>query len=214
MQTLPTLADLHHDVQGAFKNDQLNLILNQPPHASWIKKHPMTKGDYIPIDKIEFLLKRIFGEYRIEVISFSGLFNSIAVHVRLHYKHPITGEWNYHDGVGAAPVQTDAGKSASDLAAIKNGAIQMALPAAESYAIKDAAEKFGTLFGSDLNRKDTILFSGSYSEPPAQPQQPTAAPKQKTMMELHQDNSRYVAPIQTPTPAAKQVSHTFNFSDL
>jgi hypothetical protein len=38
------------------------------------------------------------------------------------------------------------------------------LPAAESYAIKDAAEKLGILFGKNLNRKDTIAFSGAYSE--------------------------------------------------
>jgi len=31
-----------------------------------------------------------------------------------------------------------------------------ALPAAESYAIKDAAEKLGQIFGSNLNRKDTV----------------------------------------------------------
>jgi hypothetical protein len=84
--------------------------------------------------------------------------------VRLHYLDPITGEWGYHDGTGAMPVQTDKGKSASDLAAIKSSAIQMALPAAVSYAIKDAAEHLGVLFGRDLNRKDTIAYQGAYSD--------------------------------------------------
>jgi hypothetical protein len=37
-----------------------------------------------------------------------------------------------------------------------------ALPSAESYALKDAAEKIGDLFGRNLNRKDTIAFSGRY----------------------------------------------------
>ena len=40
MNNLPKLADLHHDVQAAFKNDQLNLLLNQPPHVAWLKKFP------------------------------------------------------------------------------------------------------------------------------------------------------------------------------
>lgn len=209
---LPTLADLHHDVQSAFKNDQLNTLLNQPPHQSWIKKHPMTKGEYLPIDKVEFMLTRIFQHWRIEILRFDALFQSVVVHVRLHYKNPVTGEWQYHDGVGACPVQTDAGQSAANLGAIKNAAVQMALPAAESYAIKDAAEKLGMLFGKDLNRKDTILFSGAYGEAPQQPQAATPPPapvwdanngvwittevKPYTQADIHKANSAYVAPVQ------------------
>lgn len=165
---VPTLAELHHDVQQAFKNDQLNLLLNQPPHAGWLKKHPMTKGDYLPIDKVEWLLTRIFQEWRVEIRSITTIFQSVCVHIRLHLRNPLTGEWFYQDGAGAAPVQTDAGKSAADLAAIKNGAVQMAVPSAESYAIKDAAEKLGTLFGKDLNRRDTVMFAGAFTEQAAQ----------------------------------------------
>jgi len=160
---LPTLAELHHDVNAAFKNDKLNLLLNQPPHAAWVKKHPMTKTDYIPIDKIEFLLTRIFQEWHVEIKQVQQLFQSVVTTVRLHVKNPLTGEWFYQDGVGAAPIQTDAGKSAADLGAIKSNAVQIAAPSSESYAVKDAAEKLGNLFGKDLNRKDTVLFSGAYS---------------------------------------------------
>ena len=194
MNQLPKLADLHYDVQTAFKNDQLAALLNQPPHASWIKKHPMTKGDYLPIDKVEFLLTRIFQEWKVEVISFTQLFQSVAVHIRLHYKNPLTGAWAYHDGVGACPVQVDAGKNASDLGAIKSAAVQMSLPAAESYAIKDAAEKFGSLFGKDLNRKDIIQFAGAYD-----------APVQQTQQMIHEMNTP--APVET-------VSSTFNINAL
>lgn len=41
----------------------------------------------------------------------------------------------------------------------------MALPGAESYAIKDAAEKIGRVFGKDLNRKELMAYenlSGRY----------------------------------------------------
>jgi len=170
-----TLSELHCNPAEAFKNDQLNSILNSPPHASWIKKHPTTKvkndnGDmvpweYIPIDKIEFLLLRIFQKIKIEVRSTSTMFNSVTVTIRLHYLNPIDHEWYFHDGVGAEVVQTDAGKSAADLAAIKSAGVKMALPSAESYAVKDAAEKFGKLFGRDLNRRNTIDFVGGYSKP-------------------------------------------------
>jgi len=162
---LPTLKDLHHDESVAFKNDQLNLLLNQPTPEKWIKDHPFAKNvKYIPIDKVEFLLTRIFQEWKVEIINYSALFNSVSCHIRLHYKNPISGEWSFHDGVGAVGVQTDAGKSAADLGAIKQDAVMKALPAAESYAIKDAAEKLGILFGKNLNRKDTIGFAGAYSK--------------------------------------------------
>ena len=162
---LPTLKDLHHDESVAFKNDQLNLLLNQPTPEKWIKDHPFAKNvKYIPIDKVEFLLTRIFQEWKVEIISYSALFNSVSCHIRLHYKNPISGEWSFHDGIGAVGVQTDAGKSAADLGAIKQDAVMKALPAAESYAIKDAAEKLGILFGKNLNRKDTIGFAGAYSK--------------------------------------------------
>lgn len=159
---LPTLAELHYDIEKAFKNDKLNLLLNQKPPEQWIQQHPLYGNKYIAIDKVEFLLKRIFQEWRAEVISYSQIFNSVAVHVRLHFRNPITGEWGYQDGLGAVGVQTDKGTSASDLAAIKHNAIMLALPSAESYAIKDAAEKLGTIFGENLTRKDAIDFSPSY----------------------------------------------------
>lgn len=162
---LPTLAELHHNINDAFKNDQLNLLLNQPPHQKFLKDFPSAmgiKGKYMPIDKVQFLLTRIFGEWHPEVIDYKVLFQSVCVHVRLHYKNPLNGEWKFVDGVGASPIQVDAGKNANDLGAIKTRAVQMALPIAKSAAIKDAADELGTLFGRDLNRKDTILFAGAY----------------------------------------------------
>lgn len=166
-RTLPKIQDLHNDLQEAFKTDQLNLLLNQPPKAQWIKDHPFAKGvKYLPIDKVEFMLTKIFGEWRVEIISEGQMFNSVYVKVRLHYKRPTDGEWSFHDGLGAVGVQTDKGASASDLSAIKQDAIMKALPAAESYAIKDAAEKLGVLFGKDLNRKETLGYDVTYQTIP------------------------------------------------
>jgi hypothetical protein len=172
--TLPTLAELHHAPDIAFKNDQLNLLLNQEVPAKWIKHHPTAKvkndkGEsvplpYIPIDKVEFLLTKIFQDWEVEIIREGVMFQSIYVTIKLTVTNPLTGEKKHQYGVGACPVQTDSGKSAADLAAIKSNAVQLALPAAESYAIKDAAEKFGKLFGKDLSRRDTLAFSASYME--------------------------------------------------
>lgn len=162
---LPKLEDLHHDIEQAFKSDSLNYLLNQQPPAKWVSVNKYAgNSSYLPIEKVEFLLTRIFQEWRAEVINYSELFNSVSCHVRLHYKNPVTGEWSYHDGLGAVGIQTEAGKPASDMSSIKQDAVMKALPAAKSYAIKDAAEHLGKLFGRDLNRKDVIEFSGAYSK--------------------------------------------------
>jgi len=159
---LPTLAELHVNNDVAFRADQLNMLLNQPPHASWIKTHPVFKHQYLPIDKVEFLLTRIFQQWRVEVLNVVQLFNSIAVTVRLHYINPITGQWSFHDGVGASALQLDAGAQPSDISKIKGPAVMMALPIAKTQAIKDATDHLGSLFGRDLSRKDTVQFEGFF----------------------------------------------------
>ena len=166
MSNLPTLADLNKDIQAAFKHDQLNTLLNQQPPQTWVKQNKFANNSlYLPIDKVEFLLTRIFQQWRCEVIEYKQLFNSISCHIRLHYLNPITGEWSFHDGVGAADIQVKAGSSASELQNINRNAAGMALPIAKSYALKDAAHHLGKLFGKDLNRADAVEFSGAYDMP-------------------------------------------------
>ena len=165
-QNLPTIAELTGDVELAFKNDQFNLLLNQEPPAKWIKKHPYIKDyNYIPIDKVEFLLKKLFKLYKIEVLKTGMLLNAVEVTVRIHYLHPVTSEWMFHDGVGAEELQTqkDSGNLKLDMSNINRGAIKMALPIAKTSAVKDAADHLGKLFGSDLNRKDTVAFTADKS---------------------------------------------------
>lgn len=164
---LPTLADLHHDLDKAKHVDQFLTLVNHPPHEMWLKKHKyIDKGNhkYLPIDKVEFLLNRIFGGYQVEVRNVTQLFNSVCVTVRLIVRHPVTGETIFQDGIGAAPMQTDEGAKAADMGAIKSAAVQIGAPAAESYAIKDAAEKFGAIFGRDLNKRDLLEFQGAYDK--------------------------------------------------
>jgi hypothetical protein len=170
---LPKLEDLQHDVEEAFKNDQLNYLLNQKPPDSWLKPHPYVnvKDDtgksvplrYMPIEKTEFLLTKIFQRWEVQVIATGVMFQSVYVHVRLTVTNPLNGEKISHDGLGAANVQTDSGASAADLSKIKASAVMMALPSAESYAIKDAAEKFGRIFGKDLNRNN-VIGDNAYSQ--------------------------------------------------
>lgn len=156
---LPTLAELYNDTELSAKNDSLNYLLNQHPPMAWVKEHPYIKGyKYLPIDKVEHLLRKIFKAYKIEITGNGTAFNAVWVSVRVHYKDIITGEWLYHDGIGAAQLQTAKGTSAADLANINNGAVMMALPIAKTLSIKDACDMFGSLFGANLNRRDVVNY--------------------------------------------------------
>jgi len=158
---LPILSDLYKadDIATLFKTDQFNLLMNQAPEPKWIKQNPFAgNSNYIPIGILETLLQRIFKEFRVEVMREGTMFNAVYVTIRLHYLNPVSGEWSFHDGVGSAQIQTKKDCSPADLASINNNAVMMALPMAKSYAIKDACDHFGKLFGRDLNRKETMGF--------------------------------------------------------
>lgn len=159
-KNLPTLKDLYSgELETKENQNTLNVLLNQPPQAAWIKDHPMAKGvKYIPIERIEYLLTRLFLQWRVEVKQIQVIANSCVVSVRLHYQNILNDEWSWQDGIGAAPIQTDSGKGAMDWNYAKNDGVMKSAPAAESYAIKDAAEKIGKIFGKDLNRKDEIGY--------------------------------------------------------
>ncbi|MCT4253007.1 hypothetical protein HZP37_18095 [Elizabethkingia anophelis] len=172
IQKLPTIADLTTDIEQAWKNDQLNFLLSKNPPSKWIVKHPFIKKEviingskqkvpyeYLPIDKVEHLLRKIFKEYKIEITGQGTAFNGVWVTVRVHFKSPINGEWYFHDGVGASQLQTKSGTSPADLQNINNGAISMAFPLAKTLAVKDACDMFGNIFGANLNRADLVAFT-------------------------------------------------------
>lgn len=155
--TIPkTIQELVEDESKFIEMDILNGILNQNPPKTWVRQY---EGfNYLPIDKHEYLLKRLFQDYKIEILREGQLFNSIYCTVRVHYLHPVKNEWRFQDGTGAVDVQKKKGSSPAMLENINFGAIMKGLPAAESYAIKDACEKIGNIFGANLNRKDTLGY--------------------------------------------------------
>lgn len=170
---LPTIEELNSDnLELAYKRESLNFLLNQPPPAKFIKQHPFIKKEifdsqgqkikvpyeYLPIDKVEYLLRRIFKHVSIEVLDVKVLFNAVSCTVRIHYFDPVTKTMCFHDGVGAKELQTKKDSSPADLANINNGAVAMALPIAKTEAVKDGSHHFGKLFGADLNRNDTMAF--------------------------------------------------------
>lgn len=170
---LPKIQELYSDKLTTQKNDAFVALMNQQPKQAWIKVHPFIKNyKYLPIERVEFLLKTIFKRYRIEITGQGTSFNGVWVTVRVHYLHPITGEWDFHDGIGASQLQTAKGTSPADLGNINNGALSMAFPMAKTIAIKDACDHFGNLFGADLNRKDLITYDIDLTLQPLTPTHP------------------------------------------
>jgi hypothetical protein len=157
---LPTLQELLIENEDSLKQNALTVLLNQDPPAKWLVQHPMIRDyRYIPIEKIEYLLTRIFGNFNVEIRSTHIVANSVVVTVRLHVINPINGQAMWQDGIGAAPIQTDKGAGATDWNAVKTDGVQKAAPAAETYAVKDAAEKFGKIFGRDVSRKGSMNYT-------------------------------------------------------
>ena len=170
---LPSLRDLVKDIDNYYEQDKLNFLLNQEVPKSWIKYHPYIKKTitneqgkkvqvpypYLPIDKVNHLLRKIFKRHRIEILRENTAFNGVVVTIRLHYWNIVFNEWDFHDGIGAINLQTKAGSSPADLQNINNGALSMAFPLAKTLAIKDAADELGKIFGADLNRNDTLPAS-------------------------------------------------------
>ena len=158
---LPSIKELRSDLEIKGNQNSLNIVLNEAPPEIWVKQHPIAKNmKYLPIERVEYLLTRIFLKWNVEVKSIQVIANSVVVCVRLFYQDVFSEEMLWQDGIGAAPMQTDKGAGAVDFNAIKSDAVMKAAPAAESFAIKDAAEKIGKLFGKDLNRADKIMYDG------------------------------------------------------
>lgn len=172
----PTISELTDSLESFAKDDVLNIALNQKPPQAWIKKHPTVKVkvrdnngnelsvpmEYIPIDKQRLLARRLFGIVQVEIRSIQQVFNAVCVTVRVNYKHPITGEMLFTDGIGAVGVQTDAGAVASDMSKIKFDGVMKAAPAAATYAEKNAYDKLGLAFGGEMQR-EAIQYNENWS---------------------------------------------------
>lgn len=163
---IPTLAELHKDNPDAFANDQIKTLLNMPVNNAWLKKHPMSGHPYLPVDKVDYLLDRIYARWEIEIKQVFQIEQSVCAIVTLKVWNPQRGEWDYQDGAGAMPLQVDSQCPPADMAKIKSNAVQLAVPAAVSYAKKDAADNLGTIFGRNVTRKDSLVFDPTFKEDP------------------------------------------------
>jgi hypothetical protein len=237
---VPTLAELHKDNPDAFANDQLKTLLNMPVNQAWLKKHPMTGHPYLPVDKVDYLLDRIYGRWELVVKSIFQIEQSVCAIVTLKLWNPNRGDWDYQDGAGAMPIQVDSQTPPADMTKIKSNAVQLAVPAAISYAKKDAADNLGTIFGRNVTRKDSLVFDPTFKEdpyiaeenvdkappPPAplptslaskvvnQPSQPVIQPEQAPVVDFTPpafDASAFAAPVTQPAVTIPEINTKLDF---
>ena len=141
-----------------YNDREIVVKVSTPCPQSIVKDHPFIKGmKYIPIGVIEGMLDRIFGigNWWVEIKDTKMMVNSVVVVVTLNVDYG-NGKIRKYEGVGAAPLQVDAGHKPTDIDALKPNAVMIGLPAAKSFALKDAAEHIGEIFGRNLNRKDFL----------------------------------------------------------
>lgn len=165
---IPTIIELFSDQQQAREDDQLNVLLNAEPRKEWVVNHPNLKDkkgkpwQYLPIDKVELMLTRIFGLWQREIIKVDLHANSMVATVRLHYWHPSRNQFFFQDGVGAAPIQVEKDQSPMNFNYIKSAGVQMSAPSAASYALSNAASMLGRVFGRDLNKDAVSIYDPTF----------------------------------------------------
>jgi len=216
---IPSLLDLQKNPDDALEFDEFLKFVHQPTPAQFVLLNKFNKNKpYLPIDKVKWMLTMIFRQWHVDIRFCEMQANSMVCIVRLHYLMP-SGEWKYQDGVGAASLQTDSGAAASALTAIKNNAVQLAAPMAESFAIKDAADKIGPIFGDSL--KELLPFEPFKAEPVEQPQ-PLVVPPTASQYPGYMWNGQQwipdpsfqqpmLQPNQTVYPQQPIQPQTFNF---
>lgn len=162
---IPTMTDLVEENNEKIKLNNLMVLLNQEPNSKWLVEHPMVRGyKYLPIERVEWLLTRIFTKWWVEILDSKIIANSAVVTVRLFVIDPLKGETWHNDGIGCAPIQTDKGAGATDFNKVKSDGVMKAMPSAETFAIKDAADKFGKIFGKDTGRKASLSYDAMVKE--------------------------------------------------
>ena len=114
---------------------EYNSWLNELPR---IVKQNADGSEYVPISCVQEDLFVGYGGYtKMELLRESYHSEGLSGVGRLHYKHPISGEWLFQDGSASLPFQKG---------------MRLDFPNLSSHIILSCAKKIGVRFGRDLNR--------------------------------------------------------------
>jgi hypothetical protein len=159
-----------------FKLEGYEKMVDKDPVGAVKKGDKNNKLDfaYIPIDILEEeITKYTFGLWN-WVIDGDPIIvaNEIIVRGTLEIFHPVVGIWLKRSGIGAAQIRYQAeyetvnGKSVktktdiTDISKKITTALQMDAPHAAAEAFKNAASKYGRIFGRGLRRDITQDYKG------------------------------------------------------
>jgi hypothetical protein len=144
------------EVSQALEN--LTKFLNEPVPSAMLK---INQGvNYVSIGYIENKLDEIYlHTWKTSNIKAYQLLNSICVEITLSVLDPVSGQWIERAGVGAVPIQTKKGEILISPESLNTFAIQKGLPAAKAYALKNAAQSLGVIFGRNINRVEDFEFT-------------------------------------------------------
>jgi len=168
MEKLPTFTEfMALEVPQEKKAELFKFWLNQNPPQSWIKKVPVGSGkeaDYLPVECVEHLLTTLMISWNIEIKSITYHLNVVNVTVRLHYISPIDNYSYWQDGTAGFEMYHSEKSGGIDRSA------RTASQAAETFAFKDAADKIGSIFGRNLNRKTQFDYFTNYQKVSEKPE--------------------------------------------
>lgn len=128
-------------------------ILSSNPKKDWIHSNKYAgNAKYISIHVIEDLLNKLFPFWEVKQNGQAQILgNSVVVSVELRVFNPLINQWISYAGIGAVPIEVKSGAHPTDFTKISPKAMHKNVPAAMSYAVKNAAKKIGRIFGSHLN---------------------------------------------------------------
>lgn len=161
---------LRGEKRARLENFQKLVNMNPKQHdklKDYIREHPISGTDYLPIGVKQTLLDEIFfGLWNIKNAQWKQVLNEICFTLELEVYHPVQEIWITRTGSGAVPIQQDKGSTPDQIEKKKTRALEKDFPHAEANAFSNACGKLGKIFGRDLGRNfsETIDYEGMISD--------------------------------------------------
>ena len=145
----------YNDIVANF--EKVSSMLNKQPSKKHIKQNAMADNtQYIPISIIEKTLDESFaGLWSTRNCKIYQMLNSVVCELELEVV--MNGVKITRIGVGAVPIQLKKGEVEIAPHTINIMGLQKNVPAAKSFALSNAAQSLGEIFGRNLNRKETDI---------------------------------------------------------
>ena len=136
------------------------IVLDRQPDSKFVEANKYAgNSKFLGIGYIEQMLDLIDPCWSFLPVDRGVYGNSFIYEGLLELTHPLTGDKIRRTGIGAVPIELDAKRatSAIDFEHINPKAMHKNVPAARSYALKNAAQSIGDIFGRNLNRNGMKL---------------------------------------------------------